>query len=528
MKGHSAQLVTPPTCLIGALLLCGFALPFGGCGDGRGNGQQAGGPARAAEAEPLDISITVELGKDVGQNLGSLFEAVDGDGRVLFGAGFAGACSTYMRDNHYVLQFFYRDRNEDARFNSIGRPHKERFRPRLVTFGDDLLECSYRRGFDGKQWTDAGALQAGILNFQYVNNKPLLFTVGKCARAEYDGEVILTAPNAYGTYYFGQRVFLSTLGRVYCWRWDPRQGGTAEPADPPFAPLGSPEDYVLAFGQYGGRLLCATGHGGIYAYEAGRWQEIYKSRNGQFYTMLNYHDKLLLGHYPSGMLYEYDGVAVRRLDNFPPRPPGASPLAREAQTLAIYRGDLFVGAWPWGELWRFNADTSAWTFRRTFERPPITSVEVPYENEMLQAIASGRTRLDYNIWGQRISQLVNYKDTLVIGTSNKRGNLFVREKYPFLTEKELRQYGRVHQLRMNSSISAQARWKITPTVFRFCFDEAAMTMYQDGEILYAIRHRASCSPPPAVKSVRLGRGVFGPFSGKIVSSKGADDGEQGR
>ena len=259
MKDHSARAATSPTSLTRALLLSAIALLFAGCGDG-GKAQQAAGPAPAAEAEPLDISITVELGEDVGQNLGSLFEAVDGDGRVLFGAGFAGACSTYMRDNHYVLQFFYRDRNEDAQFNSIGRPHKERFRPRLVTFGDDLLECSYRRKFDGEQWSDADALPMGILNSQYVNNKLLLFTVRKRARAEYDGKVILTAPDAYGTYYFRQQVFLSTLGRVYCWRWDPLQGGPAKPADPPFAPLGSPKDYVLAFGQYGGRLLCATGH----------------------------------------------------------------------------------------------------------------------------------------------------------------------------------------------------------------------------------------------------------------------------
>lgn len=66
----------------------------------------------------------------------------------------------------------------------------------------------------------------------------------------------------------------------------------------------------------------------------------------QLYTMLSYHDRLLMGQYPTGELFEIAGDEVRQIPGWPPRMPGASANAREAQTLAIYRGELFAGVWP--------------------------------------------------------------------------------------------------------------------------------------------------------------------------------------
>jgi dienelactone hydrolase len=62
----------------------------------------------------LDITVALTLDEDLGQRLGSIFEARDSAGRVRFGAGFDDAHSTYMRDNNRQLVFFCATRTSRA------------------------------------------------------------------------------------------------------------------------------------------------------------------------------------------------------------------------------------------------------------------------------------------------------------------------------------------------------------------------------------------------------------------------------
>ena len=52
----------------------------------------------------IDVSVTVDFGEDVGRNLGTLLEARDADGRLVFGAGFAGLYNTFFRMDRWTLQ----------------------------------------------------------------------------------------------------------------------------------------------------------------------------------------------------------------------------------------------------------------------------------------------------------------------------------------------------------------------------------------------------------------------------------------
>lgn len=61
--------------------------------------------AASSNDEPVQIDIQVELGEDLGSNLGGLFEAYDADGNVIFGAGFSDDFSSYVRSNNRTLQF---------------------------------------------------------------------------------------------------------------------------------------------------------------------------------------------------------------------------------------------------------------------------------------------------------------------------------------------------------------------------------------------------------------------------------------
>jgi hypothetical protein len=53
---------------------------------------------------------------------------------------------------------------------------------------------------------------------------------------------------------------------------------------------------------------------------------------------------------------------------------GVADWSREAQTTTIYRGDLYAGVWPWGELWRLDTVTKKWRLaQRMFSYPQLTA-----------------------------------------------------------------------------------------------------------------------------------------------------------
>jgi len=62
--------------------------------------------AQAQEKPILQITMTVDLGEDRGQNFGSLFEARDADGRLVYAAGFAGLYNTNFRMDRFTLQLY--------------------------------------------------------------------------------------------------------------------------------------------------------------------------------------------------------------------------------------------------------------------------------------------------------------------------------------------------------------------------------------------------------------------------------------
>ena len=60
-------------------------------------------------------------------------------------------------------------------------------------------------------------------------------------------------------------------------------------------------------------------------------KELMCKKHEKVYSMLNYHDRLLMAQYPTGELFEYRGKELKRLKGWPPKLPGVSSSAREAQ-----------------------------------------------------------------------------------------------------------------------------------------------------------------------------------------------------
>lgn len=130
--------------------------------------------------------------------------------------------------------------------------------------------------------------------------------------------------------------------------------------------------------------------------------------SNQFYSSTVFEGRTLIGEYPSGRIFEFDGEVVRVSDLTPPEI-----LARsgsfESQTLAAYCGNLFVGYWPYGEIFRYDGE-------KWHEPIRLFSSEKSDAPFLKQAQSAGLT---YNFFSQRVASLVPFNGDLYAITSNK-------------------------------------------------------------------------------------------------------------
>jgi uncharacterized lipoprotein YddW (UPF0748 family) len=475
------------------------------------------------------VSLSVDLGRDLGQNIGTLFEAIDDDGKPLAGAGFLGAYNTQDRSDRRLVHFYVKVKAEDGDFlpDPIPRPSSDSgtylfgFDNRLYSFGRSGADTQLRQ-WDPKleQWQ----IDTSTVPLSIDVEQDVLST--RQREIQHAKRLVLTVPPGEGLvaepYYAGGFFFFRLRqpdatpegNELLACAWAPGQAESIEAATGIRLPLNSPREFVYAYGQLGNQILAATNTGGVYVFDRsfGKWSTL-RVPNGvsfQVYAATNYEDRLLLGQYPTGELFEFDGTQLRHLPDQPPVMPGVSPHAREAQTLAIYGGDLYAGVWPWGEVWRLDRRASAWRFLgRMFTHPaPTAETTHPYENE------SKKLGQVLNHWGQRVTSLVPHGDSLYIATSSKGGTPY-EAKFGFLSDIESQEYGAVYRYRKPGSLAAPFEWRTGVTTFEFVHDGSRLAVYQDGRQIGA----AECKLPAIddVSRVVWGKGVFGPLAGKIES-----------
>ncbi|MBX3415665.1 MAG: family 10 glycosylhydrolase [Pirellulales bacterium] len=474
-------------------------------------------------------TVEVELGEDLGQNLGSLFEAVDAEGRVYAGAGFPAAYNTQDRSDRRLLQFFLRcEEPEPAKLELLPRPTSDAgtylfgFRGRLYSIG--------RGGNDGRLrvWnpvTAAWQSDDATVPFSSEVSDGVL-TVHE-RHVTFKDRTILALDEQEGRlgeyYYAGGILLLRRFAATaeppeneliaYRWRHDdavPIRSETGIHLE-----LRTPGEFIYAFGQHGADrvdLVAVSNIGGVYVFDGNVWKTL-REPNGQsyqVYSTIDHGDDLLLGHYPTGELLAYRRDSLELLAGQPPVMAGVSRHAREAQTMAIYSGALHVGVWPWGEVWRLEDRAAPWHFvGRMFTHPaPTDQTTHPYEEET--------KRLDsvLNRWGQRVTSMVPLGDSLYISTSAKGPNPY-EEKFTFLADGKWKEYGAVYRYRRPGNLAVPFLWKQGPTKFRFDFDGRRLAVYQDDELL----GETPCEAKPVAfaepRTICNQRGVFGPGRGKL-------------
>jgi hypothetical protein len=491
----------------------------------------------------MELSVQVDFGQDVGQNFGTLFEVADAQGRTVAGAGFPGLYNTTCRNDRRGLQFFVRPAQDTAapqiealpRFSEDTGVYIGDINGRMYALGQRVATRVQAWNAATGTWEVAPEFaNAGLRNGDgemHLGDGLLTF---KDNRIEHNGALVLAAPekdSIHHAYYAQGHLFFfhdrpgeakdGGFTRICALPWLPGQATPPDLAKANAFTTATPHETTWAWGQIRDKVLTVTNWGTVLAFDGKAWQtlRVHDGKSYQVYGMLTYYDRLLLGQYPDGSLHEYDGEKLTPRQNWPPPMPGVATYSREAQSLALYRGDLYTGVWPWAELWRLDHATGQWSLaRRLLTRPPVTDkVGHPFEAEIVAYNAAHNTKNVMNDWGQRATSLAVAGDALYIGTSNK-GGVQRPPDYTFIDDATLAEYGLVHRLKLQGHLSCQTRWVTGPTTFRFVVANGSMSVSQDGKEIAAAPLDAATVASLKGAKVAWGKGLFGPLDGKLVSN----------
>jgi hypothetical protein len=213
--------------------------------------------------------------------------------------------------------------------------------------------------------------------------------------------------------------------------------------------------FPYVFAEHNGHVLAATNWGDVLIFDGTDWCRASRSgdtyrcdpnepmvmqpRGVQFYSSIDYMGKTLIGEWPTGRLYEFDGQELRPAAILQPPFVTGESLGYEAQSIAEYCGDLFVGYWPRGEIWRRNHSTGNWSMAaRLFSHPVGTEPFIPYSDRPWDGLSSA-------FYGQRVTALVPLGYSLYAATSNLR-SWPVGYEPEMLNKDDAAEYGAIHRL----------------------------------------------------------------------------------
>ena len=481
------------------------------------------------------IRITVDRGEDVGQAFGSLFEANTVDGKLTIGAGFQNAYNTRYRADRHEVQLFVRptDGERDYRIVELPRPNDTHTGSYLFS-QDGVVYSTYGgvKQWDSttQSWIDATTSGGGTNETMRIGGRVMKFAD---SQVQFDGETILPAP-AVGSYVMffyanGQLCFYHVnrgdagyrpwtddadgFSKLYACPWQPGDG-EVDLSRATVLTLPVVGETTFAWGVLGDQLVTGSNIGGVYVFGGEQWNMIVEPGLGtsyQLYSSVVVRDRLLMGHYPTGRLFEFDGTEVRDLPGSPPVPDGVSTGAREAQTTVVYGGEVFTGVWPWGELWRLHPVSGRWHFQqRMFDHPqPSARITHPYDVE--NADNSPR-----NHWGQRVTSLIPMGRDLLVATSAKSPAEWSPDKAPWLAPEKWKSYGKIYRVTMPGHVSAIAKWTDGPTTFEFSFDRGRLMIEQDGDKIGEAEIPQAWKASLESFKVIKGDGLYGPFKGRSI------------
>lgn len=507
-------------------------------------------------------TVDVRLQSDgvfTSRNLGTLFES--SDGQTVCRAGFANGAQTRGKISQKHLEFTcgpVRALDGVSEVFDAGKPTAGSTRSEVRSLRDGVVDVSAHSSLVDGKWRPYAfedVEHAVDQSEMYVQAVQLI-----------DGE-LLTFPHGVGLVLYGEKTVLdfscgSSLrngiyydGRIYVSHFD----ALTKRAWITHCDWTSEEETCLntktidwpywndVYGMLGwqGALYMSTGadHEGK---GAGIWRftpdsnelvRVFPSDDrfsGEFYGMLVVYDSLIVGHYPSGYVARISGDGKGAFLNVPAplsdtygKAVGQA-LYREAQSLDLYAGRVWIGMYPWGFLWEGTPSLENWRRHRLFTWPAIDPSEAtPFHNELnaryLLMSASQRTAMGAralpSFWGKRIHSvaLSGDENSVLYGLGNMPGLPYepVRDS-SFGTVENFQEYGSVRGLRAPNTIVKYVPWpKDGELNLKFSITCREMILSFEGQEVERIPAKL-CGPDFAeMKLLSVGHGLYGSSEYKV-------------
>ena len=488
----------------------------------------------------IHIKAKVDFGEDVGQNFGSIFEGRDQDGRVVIGAGFSGLFNTHFRMDRLTLQFFVRDDEAELRYEKLPPPSADAG-TYLFDFDGKVYQCSHANDCTARWWDTSSGSWRVDESFgvgEMTSGEGKMRVAGKVVQYKkgevyYEGQKVLSGPGSglYHHFYYalGHLVFFHkdadvnpARSRLHAVPWIPGSGDV-NMAKAISLDLKYSQETPFSIGQLGDEVVNSSNMGGVYTFDGKAWKVLRVPVEGvsyQLYSMLNWYNNLLIAQYPTGNLFVYDGKEIRHMKDWPPVMPGVSDRSREAQTTCLYGGDLYVGVWPWSELWKYDAAEDSWKFmKRMFEQPEITDEMVhPWEDRIRAYNEEHSEEIVWNNWGQRVTGLTPMGDAMYLSVSAK-GCPERDMRLDFLHDDTVYdEYRSVFRVTKPGCVSAPMTWTGEPVEFQFRVTDSEVTILQDGQILASAPIGAEAASRIRGSEITWANGMFGRLKGRIEES----------
>mgnify|MGYP005852674549 CR=1 FL=1 len=457
--------------------------------------------------DDFEITLNLNLNNDIGLDGGTLFEAYDEYGNLLAYAGFNNGINTRSSINRKILSFYVKPHQDSVLITDIDNPFPGIDEcGRIFNVNNELWALNYKHekkkyNSDLKQWEEIKNLKLNSIEYLidiqklqdsivwvhvdgvfwgnkplyreklpeyriitfYVNNENVLIfrttddTLHNCRNLLSIGKLNWknNQPEIKIDTTYQGLCPLPWLAGAYCWAYQQNHF---------YISTNSGHTYKL-----NSDSLVVITERDIYDFVTEGWQA---------YSMINFRNKLLLGHYPSGKIFEINNNQIDTplyIYNVPVRDDILA-QEREVQTMAVYAGYLMCGLWPWGEVYGFDLNLNKWSFyQRFFQFPGYRKELTPFYDRI--QFNSG---IQNNQWGQRVTDLVPYGKYLAVNTSFK--NVVFEDDKKYLFTDEINQYGKVYLMEIPGQISSVINWK-QETELKFICKNGVMQIYQDGELM---------------------------------------------
>jgi len=292
--------------------------------------------------------VSVNMPLDVGRAAhgGTLFSIVSADGVVRATAGISKTWNSYCASDPLQLHFFLGDAHQfPLTTERLGNPSPELRTGYGFSDANSLIVVDRANDKQFRQIAHASTLSTDA-TWQQVPQEAKV----RCPRFTLDG------------WDYSQ----NTSGAV----WACYEADESDPDPDCDVMATAPQTFPYVFADAAGNVITVTNWGDVLIHRPEGWCRAVFDGEGfacppagappapppeaprgfQFYSSIKYRGETLLGRFPGGQLYRFDGTRLAPYEDSPPLPPGEVADNAEAQSMANYCGDLYVGLWPRGSV----------------------------------------------------------------------------------------------------------------------------------------------------------------------------------